>query len=209
MLSQYASLSLSLLDVDEQSASSTTLGAFAAGKPLVLDLWHTRCVRCPDAISKLEGLAPKHPGVTFAACCLSLGSETEGTQEQVLELLEGQWEGLQHLYMTFAEKEAAKKAFGFSAVPFVAVFGADGALKYAGDPKGVDFGTVIDAAPAAAAAEEQQLATDLAAKASVAESPAKVEAPALTKAPLAEANGESPTSAMTASLGFGNDDEDF
>ena len=202
MLAAHSSLSLSLLNVDDESATPTTIGAFAAGKPLVLDFWHTRCVKCPEAISKLEVIAPKHPGVTFAACCLSLGSETEGTQEQVLELLDGQWEGLQHLYMTFAEKEAAKQVFGFKAVPFVAVFGGDGALKFAGEPKDVDFATVFDAAPAAAAAEEQQLAADLASKATVAESPA-------TKAPLSEVNGTSPTSAMTASLGFGNDDEDF
>ena len=37
MDSIYANLSLSKLDVDEQEAAPTTLGAFAAGKPLVLD----------------------------------------------------------------------------------------------------------------------------------------------------------------------------
>ena len=98
---------LSVLDVDEQTASSSTLGAFRAGSPLVLDFWHTRCVKCPAALAMLDQHAEAHPGVTFAACALSLGSETEGTQEQVLELLEGQYENLKHLYMTFDEKEAA------------------------------------------------------------------------------------------------------
>ena len=66
-----AALTLSLLDVDEQSGSPTTIGALAAGKPLVLDFWHTRCVNCPAALSKLDGEAEAHPEVVFAACALS------------------------------------------------------------------------------------------------------------------------------------------
>ena len=186
---------LTVLDVDAgEVGTSTTLAAFRAGKPLVLDFWHTRCTRCPAAISKLHVLAPKHPGVTFASCAFSLGSESEGTQEQVLELLDGQWENLKHLYMTVAEKEVVKAEFGIKEVPFAVVFGADGAVLFSGNPQAIDFATVFDAPPAAAppAEVEQQLATDLATKAVVA-------APA--KAPLGEAN--------RPVLGFGNDDEDF
>ena len=210
MLDPHASLALTKLDVDEQAGEETTLGAFAAGKPLVLDFWHTRCTNCPAALSKLDGEAEKHPGVTFAGCALSLGSETEGTQEQVLELLEGQWENLTHLYMSFEQKELAKKLFGFKAVPFCVVFGSDGSLKYQGDPKGIDFKTVFDAPPIA------QLAAELTAKASVADAPKaafpdapmpvaekKVTAVEETK-PLAEANRAPPVT-----LGFGNDEEDF
>ena len=181
---------LTVLDVDEQTGASTTLAAFRAGKPLVLDFWHTRCTRCPAAISKLDDLAPKHPHVQFASCALSLGSETEGTQEQVLELLEGQWENLAHLYMTFEEKEFAKKEFGFTAVPFAVVFNAEGKVCYSGDPAKIDVSTVFDSTG-------EKLASDLEAKACV-----KEEAPA-TK-PLAEANRAQPVA-----LGFGNDDEDF
>jgi thiol-disulfide isomerase/thioredoxin len=207
MDSVFASLPVSQLDVEEQTGAPTTLGALAAGKPLVLDFWHTRCVKCPQALSKLDGVAPKHAGVTFAACALSLGSETEGTQDQVLELLEGQWENLTHLYMTFEAKEQAKKAFGFKAVPFVAVFSADGALRFAGEPGDVDFATVFDAPPVA------QLAADLESKASV--SPTSVLPPAdktfetseaAAKLPLGEANRAAPTA---VGLGFGNDDDDF
>ena len=216
MIEPYASLSLTLLDVDEQAGEGTTLGAFASGRPLVLDFWHTRCKNCPDALSKLDGEAEKHPGVTFAACALSLGSETEGTQEQVLELLEGQWEQLTHLYMSFDQKELAKKLFGFKAVPFCVVFGSDGSLKYEGEPKGIDFKTVFDAPPVA------QLAAELTAKASVAEDAATAKAafpeapqPVVEKKmaaaveaaepkPLAEANRAPPVA-----LGFGNDEEDF
>ena len=210
MDSIYANLSLSKLDVDEQEAAPTTLGAFAAGKPLVLDFWHTRCVRCPAALSKLDGEVAKHPEFQFASCAFSLGSETEGTQEQVLELLEGQWENLAHTYMTFDEKEATKKVFGITAVPFVVVFGADGALKFKGEPKDLDLNTVLNAAPV------DQLAADLAEKVAVspaaAGSPTGIETMALEKPvmaekkPLAEANALPPP--PTAVLGFGNDDDD-
>jgi thiol-disulfide isomerase/thioredoxin len=192
-----------VLDIDASKAGeSTTLAAFRAGKPLVLDFWHTRCTKCPTAISKLDTIAPKHPDVTFAACALSLGSETEGTQEQVLDLLEGQWENLRHMYMTVAEKEAAKTQFGFTQLPFAVVFGADGTILFSGDPQGIDFATVfapkpVAAAVAAAPNAEQQLSADLASKASV----CAKEAPPLQ--PLGEANR------APVVLGFGNADEDF
>ena len=100
-----ASLNLSVLDVGEETGEPSTLGAFRDGKKLVLDFWHTRCTNCPNALTKLDGVAAKHPEVRFAACALSLGSKTEGTQEQVLELLDGMWENLTHLYMPFEDKE--------------------------------------------------------------------------------------------------------
>lgn len=194
-------MTLTLLDVDEQEASPSTIGTLRAGKPLVLDFWTTRCVRCPAAISHLDEEAPKHAGVTFATCAMSLNSTTEGTQEQVLELLEGQWENLKHCYMTFEEKEAAKATFGFSSVPFSVVFDADGAILFKGDPKDINFKTVFDTKPTAAAPADPP-------------TPSKALAKSLDQVgigdkenakPLGESNG-SPTSVV---LGFGNDDEDF
>ena len=66
---------LSVLDVEEGTAAPPcTISALRAGKPLVLDLWHTKCVRCPDALTKLDGIAGsgKHADVVFASCALSL-----------------------------------------------------------------------------------------------------------------------------------------
>ena len=199
-------LTLTVLDVEEETASASTLGEFRAGKPLVLDFWHTRCVKCPAAMAMLDAHAKAHPEIVFAACALSLGSDTEGTQEQVLELLQDQYEELKHLYMTFDEKEAAKKQLGFSAVPFCVVFNAEGAIVYKGEPKGIDYATVFDAAPVAAAPadpaadKEQQGAAISAGLAKVAIAD-EAEAPA-TK-PLGESNRAGVV------FGFGNDDEDF
>jgi thiol-disulfide isomerase/thioredoxin len=202
-MAAFDATTLTVLDPDEQEASASTVGALRDGKPLVLDFWTTRCVRCPAALSHLDEVAPKHPGVTFASCAMSLNSATEGTQEQVLELLEGQWENLKHCYMTFDEKEAAKAAFGFSSVPFCVVFGADGAVHYKGDPKDIDYATVFDAKPASSA--EPAPPTPSKALASALEKTAVTasEPPAV---PLGESNR---TPAAPVALGFGNDDEDF
>ena len=194
----FDALTLTVLDPEEQEVTSSTLGAFRAGKPLVLDFWTTRCVNCPAALAKLDGQAPKYAAKTaFASCALSLNSEAEGTQEQVLEQLEGQFENLKHSYMTFEEKEAAKAAFGFSSVPFCVVFSAAGAVLFKGNPKELELATFDFAAePTAAAPAVEAVATSME-KVAVA-SPAK---------PLGEANRA--TTAAPVSLGFGNDDEDF
>jgi thiol-disulfide isomerase/thioredoxin len=189
---------VNVLNVDDQEGTASTLHTFRAGKPLVLDFWHTKCVKCPAAISHLDEVAPKHPGVTFAACALSLGSETEGTQDQVLELLEGQWENLQHLYMNFDDKEAAKKEYDFKLLPFTVVFSAEGSVLFKGNPMDIDFATVFDAKPTAAAAEAEALAENLASSAKVSDG-----ASAAASKPLAEANRDG------AALGFGGDDDDF
>jgi len=126
-----------------ETGEASSLVDFRAGRLLVLDFWHTRCVRCPEALTKLDQIAGsgKHDGVAFAACALSLG---EGSMEQTQELLEDEWESLTHLFMSTEEKELAKAEFGFSAVPFCVVFAADGSVLYKGDPKGINFTTVFD-----------------------------------------------------------------
>ena len=160
-------------------------------------------MRCPAALAKLDQEAPKHAAqATFASCALSLNSTTEGTQEQVLEQLEGQFENLKHCYMTFEEKEKAKAAFGFSAVPFCIIFNAAGAILFKGDPKDVDFATFDFAGQPA----ETEATVDAAAKQleAVQVGASKTVAPVGQPAkPLGEANREG------VALGFGNDDEDF
>ena len=225
------SLRVAELDVEGESASPTTLDAFRGGKRLVLDFWHTRCTRCPAALTKLDMLAPKHADVTFASCALSLGSTTEGTCEVVLELLQDQWENLKHLYMEFEDKEKAKAQFGFTQLPFCVVFGADGAVLYRGDPGQVDFATVFDAEPAAPAKALAQTPAPAKALAQTPAAPASalaqkldgvsVDSPSSITAAVSQQVGHVGSEGMAAAkplveanragvvLGFGNDDEDF
>lgn len=61
----------------------TNIKAFCAGKAGVIDLWHTKCTRCPAALEKLNEEAGSHPEYLFIACALSQG---EGNLEDVAEL---------------------------------------------------------------------------------------------------------------------------
>merc|ERR1740117_884733 len=184
-------ITCAVLDTENATSTRSTLGEVRGGKPLVLDFWHTRCTRCPEALTKLNALARQDKGVTFVACAMSLGSESEGTQEQVTELLEDQWEHLTHIYMTFDEKEAAKQKWGFKAVPFCVVFGADGTELYTGDPKGVDLKTVRSPVEEVAIISESLASAEL--------------SPTAGK-PQPDTKEKSPASVV---LGFGGDDEDF
>jgi len=124
------------------TGEASSLAAFRAGRPLVLDFWHTRCERCPEALAKLDHIAGsgKHAGVLFAACALSTG---HGSMEKTQELLGDDWENLTHLFMSVDEKELAKSEFDFSAVPFCVVFAANGSVLYKGDPKDINFNTIF------------------------------------------------------------------
>ena len=186
---------LTVLDIANGESKSSTINAMREGKPLVLDLWHTKCVNCPDALTKLDKIAGsgKHAGVKFVACALSLCDKPDGppdeesSQEGVTELVDDMWENLTHCFMTVDEKSMIKSEFGFTAVPFCIVFGADGAVLFKGDPSQIDFDTVF-AAPAPTPVEEVTKAVE------------KVDLKPL---------GESNHTAAKPALGFGLDDEDF
>jgi len=118
-----------------------TVTSISAGKPLVMDFWHTQCTRCPAALEKLDKLAGKGLGdVVFTSCALSL---SDGDLSMVQEMTEDTWENLIHLYMTMEEKEAAKAAFGFKAVPFVVCFDKNGTVLASGDPRKMDIEAIF------------------------------------------------------------------
>jgi len=118
-----------------------TLDIFRSSKALVLDFWHTKCVKCPAALEKLNKLSVDYPGVIFASCAVSL---SEGDLDMVTEMVEDTWENLTHLYMTIEEKEKAKEIYGFKSVPFCVVFSVDGEILAKGDPKTIDFQLLFD-----------------------------------------------------------------
>jgi hypothetical protein len=63
-----------------------TLNELCQGKIGVLDLWHTKCTKCPSGLDKFNTEAEKYAqndDVLFIACALSLG---DGNKEDVSEL---------------------------------------------------------------------------------------------------------------------------
>eukprot|EP00310_Coccolithus_braarudii_P012384 CAMPEP_0183349606 /NCGR_PEP_ID=MMETSP0164_2-20130417/13734_1 /TAXON_ID=221442 /ORGANISM="Coccolithus pelagicus ssp braarudi, Strain PLY182g" /LENGTH=186 /DNA_ID=CAMNT_0025521353 /DNA_START=27 /DNA_END=587 /DNA_ORIENTATION=+ len=137
---QVANHTFTVLETDAVSS----LSAFRKDRPMVLDFWHAKCVNCPAALTKLDRLAAsgKYPGVVFAACAISLGTEATD-QEHISEMIEGEWEELVHLYATVREKEIAKAEYGFSTVPFCVVFAADGEVLSMGDPARLNFDDLL------------------------------------------------------------------
>lgn len=123
------------------SRTVTTLDAFCAGRPLVLDFWNTRCVKCPSALAKIDSLAFKFSeSVTFVACALSLGSQS--TIEDVEELVEA-FPNLEHVYMDFDTKERVKKALNFTSLPFAVACDSNATIICQGDPMNADFALAL------------------------------------------------------------------
>lgn len=96
---------------------------------VVVDFWHSRCTRCPEAVTLLETKSVEHPGPLYVACALSVGADRE--LETLRELTEDST--LTNVFMTMEQKELAKAHFGFSQVPFVVVLVA-GEVRFSGNP---------------------------------------------------------------------------
>ena len=74
---------------DSSSSDSITLSKLHSrlagqGKAMVIDLWHTKCVKCPAALSHLNDEASGSSDIVFVACALSLG---DGNRELVADLV--------------------------------------------------------------------------------------------------------------------------
>ena len=130
-----------------------SLTALRAGRAMVLDFWTSKCVKCPAALERLNEEAEEVDGtaVVYVSCALSQG---EGNKALVADMV-GDWEHLTHTFMDLENKEAAKKAFGFAAVPFYVVVSREGVVLGKGDPKAVDHVKLLAAADAGEAQSEQ------------------------------------------------------
>ena len=126
-----------------------------AGHRLVVEFWHTKCTRCPAALQRMEEQAAEGakakvmekevsskeagatPSTLYLACALSTSpTDDAGERRRVEDLLEDgeAFPHLMHAFMTFAQKEEAKKRFGFTAVPHCVILDADGAVGFSGSP---------------------------------------------------------------------------
>ena len=197
-----------------EEAAPTTLHTLRAGRVAVIDCWTTKCVRCPAAIDKLEKLAAR--GGAFGSddvlfCTLNLDD-----RDLARELVDDQeWPHLAHAFMDLPTKEAAKLAWGFAAVPFIAVVARDGTLHWRGAPKDADLEAVLAEAlaqphAAAAAAPAPAPVVAAASDTTAAAAPAKGAAPVavVTDENAAVAANHSAPAATTTTPAFSLD-EDF
>lgn len=65
-----------------------------------------------------------------------------GNKEVAAELA-ADWENMEHAWMDVEDKELAKAAFGFAAVPYYVFVGKNGIVLATGDPKSVDYSTLL------------------------------------------------------------------
>jgi thiol-disulfide isomerase/thioredoxin len=135
-----AGLELKVTHLDENKRL-VSLDELREGRAMVLDFWHTKCVKCPAALEKLNDEAEEREDVLFVACALSQG---EGNMDAVEDLTQD-WTNLTHAFMEADVKEEAKKAFGFAAVPFYVVVNKEGTILGAGDPKKIDYEVLLNA----------------------------------------------------------------
>ena len=77
-------LQICLLDSNECCSLLELHSKIAQGKNMVIDLWHTKCVKCPAALSHLNDDVSNHDDIVFVACALSLG---DGNKELVNDLI--------------------------------------------------------------------------------------------------------------------------
>lgn len=128
-----------------------SLREYCSGKVGVIDLWHTKCTQCPAALTRFNSSAAKLQRMTdvlFIACALSLG---DGNEELVAEIALDSWESLHHLFIETEHKDAAKAAFGYSAVPYYVLFDRTGRMVKCGDSKAFDYLSELTALLAAEA----------------------------------------------------------
>lgn len=124
---------------NEIGNTTIKLNDLCKGRIGVIDLWHTKCVKCPSALEKFNKESQKFTSddnVMFIAGALSLG---EGNLDEVSELGPESWENLTHLFIETENKDEAKATFGYSSVPYYIVFDKNGRIIKYGDSKTVDY----------------------------------------------------------------------
>ena len=141
--------SLKVVTLDENS-KNLSLNELRDGRAMLIDFWTTKCVKCPAALEKLNEEAANNAdgSVLYVSCALSQGP---GNQDVVRDMVD-EWEDLTHVFMEVEHKDAAKSAFGFSAVPFVIIVDKSGNIISSGDPKSLDYATLLKTAASGATA---------------------------------------------------------
>ncbi len=124
----------------------TTLRTLSRDAPLVVEFWNVRCTRCPDALRKVSALASQFPRVAFATCALAVtqdDEEADVVDEYVAAHAELFAPCASLLFMTYAQKEEAKRALRFTQLPHCVVLDRLGGVRFSGNPMEADVGKII------------------------------------------------------------------
>lgn len=111
---------------------------------MLLDLWTTRCTRCPAALDRLNDEAAAAatsstsqrsidsslPTIQFVSICM--GDKIDSARQILQEPDEPRWSNMEHYFMDFQTKERAKELLNFKTVPFYVVSNAEGHLVHTG-----------------------------------------------------------------------------
>ena len=115
------------------------------GRLLILDMWTTRCERCPAALDKLNKLADTYKdSIVF----VSVNADDKDFAEEIIE--ENDWGKLHHVYITTETKEKIKALTGLKSVPYYFIYdfsehgnvGGLNCVKHGG-PKDIDFDVLL------------------------------------------------------------------
>jgi thiol-disulfide isomerase/thioredoxin len=124
---------------DLSTASETTLCSVAAGKNTIIDFWTTKCVRCPDALDKMNKIAEEIGTENVQFLSVVCGDQ-DGARNIIEKPDESpRWGSINHFYASNEVKEAAKAALEFKQVPFYVVLNEKGEIVKKGGGKDVDI----------------------------------------------------------------------
>ena len=110
----------------------------------IIDLWTTRCTRCPAALDFLNDCALANPcsmdqeqHVQYVSICC--GDSIDGAREIIEAPPIPRWNAMRHFFMAFDDKERAKQLLNFRQVPFYVALDRHGKLVYSGNKKPENF----------------------------------------------------------------------
>ena len=93
----------------------------------LVDLWTTKCTRCPAALDKMndESCHNDDDKLVFVSICL--GDRPDDAREIIEQPSIPRWNNLDgHYHMNYEAKETMKKLLNFKSVPFYLVFNEQG-----------------------------------------------------------------------------------
>ena len=105
-------------------------------KRLVVEFWSPRCSKCPKALEEMKDLAVLTPDLKFVSICLAIDPAKQKEEMAFVEESSGEEHpsNIAFGFMNFSQKEAAKKHFSFSQLPFCVMIDEKGSVLFQGDP---------------------------------------------------------------------------